>query len=120
MTIEGLYYNQGEDTTYMCAKNPAMDNIWQNPCIFYFIQTLELIFDSGKSFREVFYRWITNDHSQKATNMDPMKHSFLSLFVKLNSDLLFFLTSKPTVNNIWWFASKLYIILPIIVVVIMV
>ena len=39
------------------------------------------------------------------------RKAFICLLMKLNSDLMFFLTSKPTVNAIWWNMCNLYMML---------
>lgn len=38
----------------MISKNPAINVYWLNPSIFYYIQTMELVFSNGRWARSTF------------------------------------------------------------------
>ena len=106
--IDRLYGNIHEaDLNKIIAKNPAMNNYWMNPSIFYYIQTMEILFASGNYSRIMFLNYI-NEEDPDRPEVAINKRSFICLLMKLNSDLMFFLTSKPTVNAIWWNICGLY------------
>lgn len=105
---ERLFWNRDEDSSDMCSLNPAINNYWLNPSIFYYVQTLELLFTSGKFAREAFYYYLIEYKDEETKIIDDKRPGMLSLLLKLNSDLLFFQTSKPTVNEIWWMVWKFY------------
>ena len=57
-----LFYNINTSINVrkkMVALNPALNNYWTNPIIFYYIQVIELIFMSSKQNRETFYEYLT-------------------------------------------------------------
>lgn len=83
-----------------------MNTFWMNPSIYYYIQTIELILANARFARSSFLNYITE--TKEDGTMDEKRKDFLSLLMKLNSDLLFFLTSKPTVNAMWWNMCNLY------------
>ena len=106
--IDRLYGNIGEaNLDVIIAKNPAMNNYWMNPSIFYYLQTMEILFASGNYSRIMFLNYI-NEEDPERPEVAANKKGFLCLLMKLNSDLMFFLTAKPTVNAIWWNICGLY------------
>jgi len=87
------------DVSKIISKNPAMNNYWLNPSIFYYIQTMEILFASGKYARSMFLNYITegNEVGEDGENLNKPKkgkyaqrEAFLCLLMKLNSDLMFF------------------------------
>jgi len=62
----------------MISMNPAMNNYWMQPSLFYYIQTMEILFASGKYSRQMFLNYMTDEDPDKKDQIANRK-AFLCL-----------------------------------------
>lgn len=109
--LDRLFEDKDYDMGNLVCKNPAINLYWMSPCISYYFQLLEIMFNAGRFAREAFQTFMEEYEDELQKIRSPNKHRFISTIMKLNSDLMYFLTSKPTMNLVWWTMNQKYVMI---------
>ena len=134
-TIERLFGEQyGERESI--SENPVVNRFWVNPSTQYYIQLQEKLFSQGKFARSMFFDFMNeriskddkkpkkidkinmedwDDDKLRGEFVDINRRKLMDVLLKVNSDILCFQMSKPTVNAIWWSINELYVMINAIV-----
>lgn len=71
------FWNKDADTSQMISLNPAVNNYWMNLSIFYYIQTFEMILNSGKFARVMYYNYLNEYIDEETKTKDKNRENFL-------------------------------------------
>jgi hypothetical protein len=88
------------------SENRAVHNFWMNLGVRKYISFLKNVFKKDTNARAAFYNLITSPDPREGPGLH--KRNILTQLIKIELDLLFYLSNRSIQNRIWWAVYQRY------------
>lgn len=88
------------------SKNRAVHNFWMDLGVRKYISFLKNVFKKDTNARAAFYNLITSPDPREGPGLH--KRNILIQLIKIELDLLFYLSNRSIQNRIWWAVYQRY------------